>query len=82
MSKINVQDKIITTQSTVKSVEIENLHLELNKSAIFSVKMFDENSSLVSIERVDIIGDDYNNWGSDDNYVVTFIFNKLGLTEL
>lgn len=82
MSQIIVQDKTVTTTQIVKSVEIESGEVKLNQSASFVVKQLDADGRLIAIDRVIIEGNDYTAWGNDDNYVVDFILNKLGLTEL
>lgn len=82
MSQISVQDKIITTTSTVKSIEVMQTEIKLNEGAYFMVKLIGENSNLISVERVIMEGDDYNNWGSDDQYAINFILTSLGLTGL
>lgn len=81
MSQINVQDKTITTSVIVKSIEIMSTEVKLNEAAYFMVKSLDENGNLVNIERVSMEGNDYSNWGSDDNYVIDFILTSLGLTK-
>lgn len=81
MDKINVQDKVITTSRTVKSIEIDSAQVKLNESATFFVKQLDENGQLIGVEIVQMTGADYTAWGSDDNYVTSFILTKLGLTE-
>ncbi len=82
MSKINIQDKTYTTTTVAKSIEIDSAEIKLGESARFMVKLLDENENLVGIERVEISGTDYSNWGSDDQYVIDYILNALGLTEV
>ncbi len=81
MNQINVQDKVITTSRTVKSIEIDSVQVKLNESATFVVKQLDENGQLIGVEMVQMTGADYTGWGSDDTYVTNFILTKLGLTE-
>lgn len=82
MEQIKVNDKTITTTSIVKSIEIESTKIVLNEYARFMVKLLDEQKRVLEVEVVELSGDDYSNWGSDDQYVVDFILNQLGLTKL
>lgn len=82
MSQINVQDKTITTTTVVKSIEIESAEVKLGQSAKVFVRLLDENGGLVGNEIVRVEGTDYENWGSDDQYLVDYILTTLGLTEI
>lgn len=82
MNQINVSDKTITTTRVVKSIEIDSIEVKINESAVIKVKQLDETGGLISIDRVTMDGTDYANWSNDDQYVVDFVLEKLGLTEL
>ena len=82
MNQINVQDKTITTTTVVKSIEIESAEVKLGQSAKVYVRLLDENGGLVGNEIVRVEGTDYENWGSDDQYLVDYILTTLGLTEI
>lgn len=79
-TNINVQEKQITTIQKITKVEIMEGKIELDNSASFPVRMMDDNNQLVDIQFVRLEGDDYTNWGNDDQYVVNLILTKLGLT--
>lgn len=82
MATINVQDKEVVTTQTISQVEILEGNIQLGQSVRFPVKLLDANSNLISIEFVEVSGDDYINWGTDDSYVNNLILTKLGLTAL
>jgi len=42
----------------------------------------DSDNNLINIETISIEGEEYNNWGSDDNYIETLILTKLGFQKL
>lgn len=79
MNQINVQDKQVITTQTIKSVQIDSVEVKLNESATFVVRLLNENSNLISVEVIKMTGADYENWGSDDNYVTNYILNYLNL---
>jgi hypothetical protein len=80
MSKINIESKEIVTTQTVTSIEILEGTIELNSSVKFPVKLLGSNGETINIEFVTIIGEEYVNWGTDDEYIKNLILNKLGLT--
>lgn len=82
MSQINVQDKTITTTTVVKSIEIESVELKIGNSAKIFVRLLDENGGLITNEIVRIEGNDYNNWGTDDQYIIDYVLTTLGLTSI
>ena len=54
--------------------------LVLSESVSFSVILYDQFNKTLNIQTITINGEDYNNWGNDDTYIIKFICNKLGLT--
>ena len=77
-NNILIQPKTIT----LTSVEIRNTKYDVNKSAAFSVILFkEENGKPIPVEmyNVEVEGDEFNAWGTDDNYIVDLVLSKLGL---
>lgn len=70
-------------QKTIKIATSISLHIQeliLNQSAVFRVSLHDEDGRCISNHMVTIEGQDYLNWGTDDNYVRRFVSAKLGFT--
>ena len=82
MTTINVQNKEVVTTQTISQVEILEGNIQLGQSVRFPVRLLDSNSNLLNIEFVEVSGDDYSNWGTDDSYINNLILTKLGLTAL
>ena len=57
------------------------MNLELYKSVNVHVRLMD-NNQMVKSEMILIEGTDYTNWGNNDDYIVTYVLTKLGLTKL
>ena len=68
------------TGPIAKSITIEISELVLNSHAKISVMFLDENGGCVKNEHFKMEGTDYDGWGTDDNYVKTFVLTRLGLT--
>jgi len=77
--EVNVQSKDIVTTQTVSKIKIDDIKVNLNSSARITVQLLNEDGGLVGVEFVNMAGSDYDNWGSDDQYLVNFVFTKLGL---
>jgi hypothetical protein len=81
-SIVNVQDKEVVTTQTISQVEILEGNIQLGQSVRFPVKLLDSNSGLISVEFVEVSGEEYLAWGTDDSYINNLILTKLGLTAL
>jgi hypothetical protein len=81
-SIVNVQDKEVVTTQTISQVEILEGNIQLGQSVKFPVKLLDSNSGLISVEFVEVSGEEYLAWGTDDTYINNLILTKLGLTAL
>lgn len=79
MLKLSIQNKEIVTTQVVTSVEILEGTIQLNNSVKFPVKLLGSNDETINIEFIEISGDEYLNWGVDDNYIRNLILNKLEL---
>ena len=78
-TKVNVQDSIYTKIMIINNIKIRTNCLSLFNSISLGVSLFADNA-LVENKTIDVTGEDYNNWGNDDQYIVNFVLNKLGLT--
>ena len=79
--KINVQDSPHVVTNTINRVQIRVMNVELFTSVNVSVSLFN-NESIIDNKFFKIEGDEYNNWGNSDQYLVNLILTKLGLTQL
>ena len=55
---------------------IKNITVNINSSATIIVLLFPVEGDVAS-RIIEMDGDDYANWGSDDNYLIQFIKQKL-----
>ena len=78
MPNIEPFDKIVT--KVIYSFEIQNTEITLFNSAKIRVNLLNEQKNIVDVSIVILEGDDYNNWGNDDNYIINFVANKFGFT--
>jgi hypothetical protein len=79
---VNIENKDFITTKTISKIEILDGNINLNSSVTFPVKLMDSDNNLINIETISIEGEEYNNWGSDDNYIETLILTKLGFQKL
>jgi hypothetical protein len=71
-----------TTVLTIVRFEIYQVIIDLFKRAIILVNLFAENNNLVKNTSIVIENEEYNNWGSDDHYLVDLVCSKLGFTKV
>ena len=76
--KVNIQDSAYVKTNTIDNVLIKITNVQLFKSVTVVATLF-ENNKIIDNKVVMIEGTDYNAWSNDDNYIVNFVLNKLGL---
>ena len=62
-------------------VEISVLELVLNSHVEVVVAYFNSNGNIIDNKFIKIQGEEYNNWGLDDGYLIDLALSKLGLTK-
>lgn len=65
-----------TTVKTYTKFFVKNVTVNINSSATIIILLYPVEGDIVS-RVIEMTGDDYTNWGSDDNYLIQFIKNKL-----
>jgi hypothetical protein len=78
MTQIVPYDQITT--KVISGFDIQNIELVLFNSARIFVRLLDENGNMMDLKFITMEGEDYANWGSDDNYIINFVATKLGFT--
>jgi hypothetical protein len=73
-----IQPQNLTTVKVVCGFEVEVMNVILNTSAKLSVRLYDTNNKLVNVQIMDLSGEDYKNWGSNDDYIINYVAQKLG----
>jgi hypothetical protein len=67
-------DPVIAT-----SIRISVMELVLNSHVMLRVSFFNANGNLVKNELVKIEGSEYAAWGTNDQYLMDMVMQKLGL---
>ncbi len=76
---VNVQDSPYVVTNTINKVQIRVMNVELFTSVSVAASLFN-NDSLIDNKFFKIEGEEYNNWGNSDQYIVNLVLTKLGLT--
>ena len=76
---VDVTDYPYIKTNTVNNIKISVLSVELFKNIVLRVSMFAD-KTIVENKILKVEGEDYANWGNDDQYIVNYCLNKLGLT--
>ena len=81
MDKTNI---VVNDKEEIKIFLINNIDMRvtgLNLGSSVSVNVIlKNNDSFINSVNYDISGQEYNDWGSDDDYLENLILQKLGLT--
>ena len=74
INPIKYQNKIVS------QIQIYQIKLNLAKNAEFYIGLLDKSNGVIEYQNVQITGEDYSKWGSDDSYVINLVLKKLGAT--
>ena len=77
---ISVDPKDFVTVNVANSVEMRITNLQIGVSVDVTCLVKDQNGNIFKVENVRLSGDEYNNWGNSDVYLVTTVLSKMGLT--
>ena len=77
---VDITTKEFVTVETSNKIAIYVLNIELFNKATIHVHFLNADDRNIHLEVLEMTGDDYSAWGTDDQYVVTWTLNKLGLS--
>jgi hypothetical protein len=66
--------KVVTKQITYTEFVIKDVKVQLNLTAKFIVILYGDETDVVEFEMTE---QEYADWGTDDNYAIEFIKQKL-----
>ena len=67
--------------SNITNLQIRVISLALFTSVTVNVNLFSGNEFIISKSYI-LEGDEYTNWGNDDNYIINYVLTKLDLTQV
>jgi hypothetical protein len=79
--EINIQPVEIIYNKQIDNIRILIQNIDLNVSASFAVFSYFGNE-IIKGDYVVISGEEYQNWQSDDGYVIDLICQKLGYQKI
>ncbi len=77
--KVNINDYTFVQTSVINNIQINILKIDLFKGISLTVNLL-SNNKIIDTKIMNITGDDYTNWGNDDNYIINLVLSKLNLT--
>jgi len=77
---VSIQPTNQTVVHTISGYNIQVKDVVLGQKATILVRMFDSENKYVKMKLLTMEGQDYQNWGADDNYVYSWVQNQLGFS--
>ena len=65
-----------STSYNIVSFDVQSIIIKLFTSATLYITLYTD-SSLKIPKSILLAGDDYSNWGADDNYLMNYIINNI-----
>jgi len=78
-NSVEVVEQEILLPYLVSSFDMNVIVVQLNVQATVIVNTFDSNRNKLYDKQIIIEGEDYTNWGNDDDYLKNLVASKLGL---
>ena len=72
----------VVTTKTITSFKIDRIEISLFRSAVITVVLHDSANSILDVKFINMMGEDYSKWSADDTYVIEFIKQKLGFSDM
>ena len=72
----------IVTTKTITSFKIDRIEISLFQSATITVVLLDSANSILDVKFINMTSADYSKWSADDSYVIEFIKQKLGFSDV
>lgn len=79
-NNFTILPKEIITTTTITKITITTHNIIINESVNLLVGYYDEKDNYVETIHLVLDGEDYKKWGTDDNYLLNWVCNKLNLT--
>ena len=76
---VEIEPLEIVTVKHKHSFSVNIIDVRIFESVMISVDFFDENGGCIDRTRLHLSGEDYTNWGTDDNYLVNYVAAKYGM---
>jgi pullulanase/glycogen debranching enzyme len=80
MSTVFIENFNMVTTNIVSSFKVEVINFRIFSSVYLRVFLYDNSNKLINSLYLTLSGDDYKNWGNDDNYLINYVANHYGFT--
>ena len=79
----DIQNIVPTEQATsitINAFRVDVIRLTLFESAVLRAIMYDADENQVLTQVVELKGEDYLNWSTNDEYIYQYVAQQLGFT--
>lgn len=75
---VQIVPKEQITTRVAMSIQVSVEQVSLHEFAQLQVRVFDVNGHVINVHSLRIDGEEYENWSTDDDYIVNVVCSKLG----
>jgi len=76
---ISITPITVTTTTVIDKFVIQRVEVKLKESAGIMIDLVDNTGNYAGTRYLTMSGEDYANWGSDDDYLINWIKNNLNV---
>jgi hypothetical protein len=77
-SQIYIEPSTQVVTNIITSFIANVTSIELFTSAIISVNLYNADPNLIKTVNLPLVGDDYQNWANNDQYIIDYVAAQLG----
>jgi hypothetical protein len=75
---IFIEPSTQTVTNVITSFNVNVTNVQLFVSANISVNLYSADPRLINTVDLPLVGEDYENWANDDQYIIDYVAEKLG----
>jgi len=76
---ISIPPVTLTTVTVIDKFIIKRIEIKIKESAGIMIDLVDNTGNSAGTRYLTMSGEDYANWGSDDDYLINWIKNNLNI---
>lgn len=65
------------TTNIITNFEVKIINIKLFKSCILGITFYTSDNQFVEYKSFELTGNDYTNWGANDDYIIEYVKSKM-----
>jgi len=75
--RYNIDPIVRTTTNVITNFKVDVIDIKLFKSCNLGITFYTSDNQFVEYKSFELTGDDYTNWGANDDYIIEYVKGKM-----